>query len=248
MKQFAAVRMGLAHVAYCEDFLVSEPLGEASLLSAVLDGCSMGNDSHFASALFGKLLRKIAQQMSLEAMKEDKPWQEEQPETVAKEVLRRLFHEVKATRNRLLLLREELLTTVSLWIHHYRTRRSFVIVIGDGYVCCDGNIHILDQDNRPDYLTYHLGEIFETWYESQTQRFHFESPQDLSIATDGVDTFRQMANGSQDLSSALNPVQELLVDRSLEEEGHMLDRKLRQLHTQWGLQPIDDIAIIRVLF
>jgi hypothetical protein len=247
MKLFAAVRMGAAHQAYCEDYLVSEQLGEKCVLSAVLDGSSMGKDSHFASALFGKLLRKIAREMSLQSLQEDVTWQEAEPETVAREVLHRLFGEVRQVRGQLHLQLEELFTTICLWIHHYGSERSFVIVIGDGYVCCDGEIHELDQDNRPDYLAYHLTKPFESWYASQQQRFHFEHPQDLVIATDGIETFRQM-NEAVASSVPPDPIHYLLIDQEFHQADNMLDRKLDLLQKSYGPSPIDDVALIRVLF
>lgn len=247
MKQFAAIRMGAVHQTYCEDYLISEQLGEKCLLSAVLDGCSMGKDSHFASALFGKLLRKIAQQMSLEGLQSVVPWQEDQPETVAREVLRRLFDEVQSARKQLMLEREELLTTLLLWIHHYGTQRSFVMVIGDGYVCCDGHMYTLDQNNRPDYLTYHLGEPFASWYQAQQQHFSFDAPRDLAIATDGIDTFRQLSDPVAS-SASPDPLAYLLCDTEFIEADNMLDRKLDLLAKSYGLRPIDDLGIIRVIF
>jgi hypothetical protein len=36
-----------------------------------------------------------------------------------------------------------------------------VMVIGDGLVSIDGQLTEYEQDNRPDYLGYHLGEDFE---------------------------------------------------------------------------------------
>lgn len=247
MKQFAAIRLGAAHQTYCEDYLIWEQLGEKCLLSAVLDGCSMGKDSHFAAALFGKLLRKITQQMSLESLQTDVPWQEEQPETVAREVLRRLFDEVQEARKQLMLEREELLTTLILWIHHYGTQRAFVMVIGDGYVCCDEQIHELDQNNRPDYLTYHLGEPFDAWYQAQQQCFHFESPRDLSIATDGINTFRQLSDPVAS-SASPDPLSYLFCDTEFIEADNMLDRKLDLLAKSYAQHPIDDLGIIRVIF
>lgn len=247
MNLSAAIQKGTAHAAYCEDFLMSESLGEKSLLLAVLDGCSMGEDSHFASALYGKLLRKIAQEMSLESLRSPVSWQEEQPETVAREVLRRLFAEVKVARQQLALNWEELLTTVILWVHHFGAARSFVIVIGDGYVCCDGQVHELDQNNKPDYLAYHFDLPFDDWWAGQTQRFTFEQPQDLSIATDGVATFHPWPQPEDD-ASLPDPLAYLLVDAEFAEADNMLDRKLMYLRKAHQFHAIDDVAIIRVRF
>jgi hypothetical protein len=249
MKLHAAVRLGAAHVTYCEDFLLTAPLCERSLLCAVLDGCSMGQDSHFASALFGKLLRKVARQMSQESLyvPDQVPWEETRPETLAQELLRRLFREVKSARSKFELEWEELLTTVTLWVHHYETQRSFVIVVGDGFVSCDGQVYELDQNNRPDYMSYHMDKDFEAWYPTQEQRFDFAQPRDLCIATDGVNTFRPMQQGAA-AAPDLMPLNYLMVDRFHLEAVNMLDQKIDHLEREHRLHPIDDVAMIRILF
>ena len=55
--------MGAFHIHHCEDFLIDEPLATDKRLLAVMDGCSMGTESVFASMLIGKILRKIAKEI-----------------------------------------------------------------------------------------------------------------------------------------------------------------------------------------
>lgn len=241
--------MGRAHLTYCEDFLLAEGIGRKSLLCAVLDGCSMGKDAHFSSALFGKLLRMIAHEITLESKKDQGlTWDESQPETLAREVLRRLFKAVRKTRKQLHLEYEELLTTVLLWVHHYETQRSFVISLGDGVVSCDGQVHIIDQNNRPDYLAYHLKKDFKTWYAQQQHTFHFEAPKDLCIATDGVETFRPHAKEFvNEENLTYNALPYLMVEATHPEAENMLDQKLEVLRKK-GLAPVDDLALIRAQF
>ena len=62
MKFYELSHIGEFHVNYNEDFMVSEEAGKSRKMIAVMDGCSSGTDSHFASTLIGKLLRKIAKQ------------------------------------------------------------------------------------------------------------------------------------------------------------------------------------------
>ena len=52
------IRKGFDHVVFCEDFLSTEDSGRY-FIGAVFDGCSGGDDSHFASSLFGKMFRQI---------------------------------------------------------------------------------------------------------------------------------------------------------------------------------------------
>ncbi len=62
MKLFELTHIGEFHINHNEDFLIIEDAGQSYKLIAVMDGCSSGTDSHFASTLLGKILRKIAKQ------------------------------------------------------------------------------------------------------------------------------------------------------------------------------------------
>ena len=59
---YSSLTIGAFHTNYCEDFLVVAELGSQQQLVAIMDGCSMGTESTFASLLIGKLLRKIAKE------------------------------------------------------------------------------------------------------------------------------------------------------------------------------------------
>ncbi len=247
MKLHAAVRMGVAHTTYCEDFLIAEGFGHKSLICAVLDGCSMGNDSHFASALLGKVVRKVAYDMSQETIHQQTiSWKEDEPESVAKEILRRTIPELTGVRHKLMLPLKELLSTMILWVHHFDSQRSFIISLGDGVISCDGKIEVVDQNNRPDYLAYHLKDDFEEWYASQEHRFFFENPSDLSIATDGVETFRPLKEFTSETPGE-DAMRYLMVENSHPDAENMLDQKLKVIKDQ-GMVAVDDLAIIRVQF
>ena len=60
MRIYQFTKTGDHHVNHCEDYTITETLGTDKILCAVMDGCTMGTDSYFASTLTGKLLRKIA--------------------------------------------------------------------------------------------------------------------------------------------------------------------------------------------
>lgn len=62
MTIYSALQIGAYHTNHCEDYLFVGSIGHDRLLCAVLDGCTMGIDSYFASTLAGKLLRKIAKE------------------------------------------------------------------------------------------------------------------------------------------------------------------------------------------
>ena len=50
-------QIGEFHINHNEDFLVSCEIGNDKMMIAVMDGCTMGTESYFASTLIGKLLR-----------------------------------------------------------------------------------------------------------------------------------------------------------------------------------------------
>jgi hypothetical protein len=60
MKIYPLLRKGEMHPVFCEDFLVNLDIDHYFYMGAVLDGCSPATDSHFASTLLGKILKKIA--------------------------------------------------------------------------------------------------------------------------------------------------------------------------------------------
>jgi len=62
MKIYKTLNIGAFHTNFCEDFLIEEQIGTTQKLIAVLDGCTMGTESVFASILFGKILRRAAKQ------------------------------------------------------------------------------------------------------------------------------------------------------------------------------------------
>ena len=63
MIKFEFTQIGEFHINHNEDFLVTHEIGKDKLMIAVMDGCTMGTESHFASTLIGKLLRQISKEI-----------------------------------------------------------------------------------------------------------------------------------------------------------------------------------------
>ena len=162
MQVYTVIRKGEFHPVFCEDFLITEEIGSKFFLAAVMDGCSSGKDSHFASALFGKILHKIAKTLHFQETK----LEEQSVEYLMKKILRSFMDELKLARNYLMMDMLETLATLIILL--YDNQKAYIVVLGDGFVALDGQIHEIDQDNRPDYPAYHLKEDFEIWYESQS--------------------------------------------------------------------------------
>jgi hypothetical protein len=243
MRIHQLLRIGEHHINHCEDYTVMESLGQNRVLCAVMDGCTMGTDSYFAATLVGKLLRKLAIEKSYQSF-----YEKRQPSTVevdSKEILRGLMAELKRLKSQLLLNDDELLTTLLLMIVNTESKQGQIVVVGDGLVCINGQFTEYEQDNRPDYLGYHLGEDFEAWYGKQTQILRFDTIMDVSIATDGIFTFakydKQVYNQQKD------PIEYLLTDAQDADLDHMLNKKFLFLEQQCGLKPTDDLGIIRLI-
>ncbi len=186
MKIYSTLQIGTFHTNYCEDFLINEQIASNQKLVAVLDGCTMGAESVFASILYGKILRNIAK---------SKYYQElVVPNTMSlkhtlKSVIQELIIETIKIKNQLGLETNELLSTIILGIVQTETSAAEFITIGDGLIYKDGNIYEYEQDDKPDYLGYHFSEGFEIWYQNQDQTLSIASFTDLSLCTDGIYTF-----------------------------------------------------------
>ena len=98
MKQYHLSTIGTFHTNHNEDYLAIYELGKEQLLTAVMDGCSMGKDSYFIATLIGKILRKIAKVTSYQSFinKEQTPMEGSK---LLKIVTQKLFLELKNIQN-----------------------------------------------------------------------------------------------------------------------------------------------------
>ncbi len=244
MKIYNTLQIGDFHTHYCEDFLIIEDISETQKIIAVLDGCSMGKESVFASILYGKILRSIAKK----EFYKDFVVKEKEPITLQdrlKSILEQLISEVKKVQQQLDLTTHELLSTLILGVIDTKNNNIEVIVVGDGLVVCNGEFYDFEQEDKPDYLGYHLHENFEEWYKKQTQRVTLTQCKDISICTDGIFAFKNLKKPS-DQKSEKEIMEYLLIDNNGEEFDNFLDRKMKTLKEKWNHIPTDDIAIIRI--
>lgn len=245
MRKYIYSIIGTFHTNHNEDFLVLEEIGETQFLIAVMDGCTMGKESHFAATLIGKILRRIAKEKYYKAFITK---EKHALATPLKGILEALFLQLKILKNDLVLEKEELLSTLMLGIVDKKTKCAELLTVGDGVVHWDGNLLEYDQANKPDYLGYHLDEDFESWYASQTQRLSLTNLQDLSIASDGIFTFQKLDTKSYEKISEAGWIHFLLYDIEGNEKEQMLKRKVMELEEDYGLKATDDLTIIRLLF
>ncbi|WP_299459230.1 protein phosphatase 2C domain-containing protein [uncultured Microscilla sp.] len=236
---FTTLQRGYTHALFCEDFLFTQSLGQRYLLAAVMDGSTMGKTSFFASTLIAKLLRKVCTTL----MYQPELSQLKDVAQIGKEVLKQLFLEFKQARNQLFLSQEETMSTVVLTVIDQVHHRAWVVGIGDGVIAVNGQVKILDQDNQPDYLGYHINQAFDKWFSQHAQVWVFEQVHDLSIATDGVLAI-EFDNTSDTPPS---PIDEIMVNTIDTEDAHVLEQVVARLRSQYQADLQDDMAVVRVL-
>lgn len=191
MRIYTALQRGEYHLNFCEDQFFTSEIGDGKVLCAVMDGCTMAVESYFASTLVSKILRKISQTRSYQEFKHQAP--RIPIELELKGILKDLFLEVNSIRNLLGLGKRELLTTIILLLVDAKKKEVAFVAIGDGLISIDDEIMDFDQDNKPDYLGFHLHEDFEAWYNGHTQKSTFKTSSRMSLSTDGIRTFTQVS-------------------------------------------------------
>lgn len=234
--------IGSHHTNHNEDALVVEDITDRHVLLAVMDGSEDGTDSHFAAILVAKTLRKIARQTNQRTFAERR-----QPTTgeLLHDTLKTLFADLRRLNAELDLASDELLTTLVLAIVDREGPRAEIITIGDGVIGCDGDIQEYDQDTNPDYLGYHLRKDFDDWFSAQTQRLVCENFLDLALATGGILSFRPFSPDPYRPVTSDEITGFLLSARDEGEPDTLYRRQLFYIRDSFGLEPTDDLTIVR---
>ena len=237
-------QIGSHHTNHNEDALVYADLTGDHLLMAVMDGSSSGTDSHFAASLVGKTLRKIARHTNLRTFAERRaPTTEE----LLAAVMENLLQDLREINASLDLDQDELLTTLVLAVVDRRGAQADIVVIGDGLVACDEEIKEFSQPLSPDYLGHLLREEFSDWWSSQTQRVRCTDFLDLALSTDGILSFRPFSPDPYRPVSPDEITEFLLTTRDEGEPETMYRRKLIYIRNKFGLEPTDDLTVLRYL-
>lgn len=243
MKIYSTLHIGAFHINHCEDFFLHEQITSNKKLIAVLDGCTMGTESVFASMLYGKILRKVAKNHFYQEFISNET---KDQKIILKQTVKELITETVTIKNQLGLEINELLSTVIIGIINTEDASAEFITIGDGLIYIDGEIHEYEQNDKPDYIGYHLYEDFDTWYEDQNQKLSVLSFKDISLCTDGIFTFKHLENKEYQKSET-EIIEYLLKDITHSEYDNLLDRKIRFIKDQWKHIVTDDLAIIRII-
>lgn len=242
MKIHSFIKKGTVHPNYCEDYLFSFEISQTYSLFTVMDGCSSGIDAHFASALFGKIFKKIAYKKSFELLRLKEI--NVQTFTLSKQIIQEFWSSLVFQKGYLALELEELLSTFILGIYNRETMELVLNIAGDGSYSLNGQVHSIEQNNHPNYPAFHLSKPFEHWFENEISTIQESNISDFSISTDGIDSF--VKNG--DLSKTIheNPPFLFMTQTEFLERPNPLLWQFRQLEKE-DVLPFDDFSIIRVI-
>jgi len=230
---------GSFHPQNNEDALVTCSLGPQQHLLAVMDGCSSGQESHFAPVLMAKLLRKAALDYHYRTFVEQTV---ASTQDILTRILEQVFNQLVSVKGQLHLSTEELLATLLLAVVDAQKREAEVVIIGDGLVACNGQTYEYDQDNHPDYWAFHLQQDFAVWRAQHEQWLRLTEVNDLSLATDGIFSFRATLHATWPKHTIL--MNSFLHGPLSTEEG--LLQTLRYWEMEEGLVPSDDMTVLRM--
>ncbi len=237
------IKRGINHANYCEDFILHETLADKYELFGVFDGCSSGIDSHFASAFIAKIVKSEFHKLDIETnmVQED----------FIKKLLFNVIFALKEHKDTLGLDYDELLSTIILFLYDKNADSGIIVTIGDGVISINGKHTIIDEDNVPDYLAYHLDKInseaeFKMWYLMHTQQYYVDNLIDVSISTDGAASFIQTGKAKESKTPTY-VLDYLFKDDFLIKNKAMIGRKCNILERKHGLVNGDDLGIIRVI-
>lgn len=172
------------HPNWCEDnyFLVET---DKYAIGAVLDGCSTGVNSYFASTLIKYAFEKsCVVPTSFEINYLD----------YTNDLLGNVWCTVMQAKDILGVGDLHLLSTIVFFIYNKQRKKLFVKFAGDGTIVVNGVSYTNDEKNAPDYLAYHNNWAdFEKW--NKTRRTEqFVNVESFAICTDGIDSFVNLKN------------------------------------------------------
>jgi hypothetical protein len=245
MKIYQLNKTGKLHETHTEDYVLAVKVSNDWTIAAVFDGCSSGQESFFASALCGKILRKSCKMLPL--LREIRPefnLQKIDASFIGRFILNQVFDDLKKAHRLLGTEPTEILSTIILLVYNRTSKSAWINISGDGFIIHNKNIEEIDQNNIPDYMAYHLDITFDQWINEFSKTFSFEDQRDISISTDGISKFYSNTEKRQ---RHIDPVHFLLIDNTWEDSYDMLEIKFIVLKNEYGLLPYDDLGMIRII-
>lgn len=245
------IQKGKAHLVFCQDATYTFETEEI-VVAGVFDGCSEVKDSHFASTLFTKILRKISHDYGMNDEIHNEILKAKGLPEISKFsqlMIRMFFLELKNVQQ-LLYLNSDDLAATSIFLFYSKVQNKGVIyAFGDGYLNINGEEIIIDHNNIPQYAYRNWTQLtgtdfdFEDYMKYFDQRYEFDNLKNIVISTDGILTFKNTKN--PDISKQ-DAIDFLVKDVNLSKKTLMLNFKYNQLTDQhWSNK--DDLGIVRII-
>ena len=240
MKVDTLLKRGSIHPEYCEDAIFNTELSGNWLIGAVFDGCSSAKESYFASALAAKLVNKACKTLPyLTKIQPDLVLNELTPQYIGEFILSQVFSDMKSANKKFLIDEIELLTTILLAVVNTDTNKAWINISGDGYFSVDNEIVEVNQNNIPDYLSYHFDLSFDKWLNNHTQSHTIHRFSTLSISTDGIGKLMTVKGTKPKKIDAITT----FLDN--QHRRYTLEETYKKLINKNNLIPFDDIGIVQ---
>lgn len=237
------------HSNWCEDnYYVKE--FDNHIVGAVLDGCSTGINSHFASTLIKYSLEtSINEDVNIRQLLTGRF------EDYYYQIIGDVRSDLIDIQRTLKLADLHLLSTIVFFVYHKSAKKLYVKFFGDGVIYVNGNEIVNDENNTPDYLAYHLTETWSGFFGKvlPEKRFEtYESVTNFSICSDGIHSLVNLKNPHINKQVAINF---LVIDEQWNNQANGLNKKFNILTNKddaikrseelywWDIK--DDLTIIR---
>lgn len=248
------LRRGTDHKNYAEDALVYKEMNNF-VYACVFDGCSSGVDSHFASALFKKAFNDITSKLE-HVLDKSEDGIEKNLKFLTFQIARKVYE----TKQLLDLKTNELLSTMVICVLDKGAQNCMIAAFGDGYFRVDETecfikntkyAELVNSENRPHYLSYNLDFIqnyndFEEWYSKQPEKHFFEDVTNITIASDGLETFSKVGIPKEEAFNNVNAIDYLVRDEQFLGHAIMMEKKYNILNSKCCLLNKDDLSLIRI--
>jgi len=245
MKIFSLNKTGQLHDTHTEDHVFIQEIEPDWVIAAVMDGCSSGKESYFASILYGKIIQKASRLLPyLYRINPEFSMDIVDGEFMGRFILNQIFDDLGKAHKLLATELVEILSTLILLIYNKKKKNAWINISGDGFIIHDNQIIEIDQKNMPDYMAYHLDIKFDRWLENFSKTYTFKNQTDISISTDGISKFISQSLSRQ---RTIDPLQYLLIDNSRNKSDNILEKKFKILEEDHGLIPYDDLGMIRII-
>lgn len=192
-------RRSSTHPNHCEDsYWVEET--DNHIVGAVLDGCSTGIDSYFASTTIRYCLQKAFVHSTNQSQLSTSTNYDDYTDQMIGDVA----IDLRSVQKQLNLDVLNFLSTIIFFVYDKENKTLYVKFFGDGSVSACGLEYTHDENNMPDYLAYHLNDSWSGFFKWVRNRktLIFEEVETFAVCSDGIDSFVNVKNPHLDRSIA----------------------------------------------